>query len=146
MGINAWYSRRRCAKYLVVLACSGLAAETVGCASGSTGGPSENSGNSADQVSAGPDVTPFAIDVLSDYQSLIAELPIPLLADDQRLLLITAEARLIDSCVHAAGFEGYKTYVATALGPNQFTDAVRQLGILPVDPNGLGYGLLSEIR
>lgn len=83
---------------------------------------------------------------LSQYQQILERLPIPLVSDDERLTIIRAKAILIEDCVHELGFTGFRVAVPRTLGPNQFNDSVRQLGILTRAPGQDGYGYLEEVR
>lgn len=79
-----------------------------------------------------------------------SDLPIPLLREDQRLLMISANGKVVDQCMIDHGFPGYHTYIPASLNKNQYSDAIPDLAILKISPKDSGYGLqkliLSEAK
>lgn len=73
------------------------------------------------------------------------ELPIPLLSESNRMLLVRASSQELDKCMQQHGFDGYHTSIPSNLKKNQYSDAVPDLAVLGSDPGQRGYSLQEQL-
>lgn len=73
-------------------------------------------------------------------------IPLPMLSEAARILMISANNKVLDECMVDHGFSGYHTVNPKNLRKNQYSDAIPDLGVLDSDPLQRGYSLQKLIR
>lgn len=81
-----------------------------------------------------------------DKGGVNSELPIPLLSESNRMLLVRASSQELDKCMKQHGFDGYHTSIPSNLKKNQYSDAIPDLAVLSSDPGQRGYSLQEQLN